>query len=147
MTGWDDRADRFERHPLATSVRWGLGVLAVVAVLALAYIPLHFALGWFSAATKVAGPENVQAQYHGVIQDWNALEAAAGNYCAAKDAPESPNGPSLVEDPAFAYRAQYLHITVYYNTRQNNIFEAGLVGPGGYPKQAPTLDEAVRRFC
>jgi hypothetical protein len=147
MTSWDDRGNELERRPWSTSVKWGLGVIAAIVVLSVAYIPAHFALGWFSTAANVAGPGNVTEQFHAVIGDWNAMQAAAGNYCQAKDTPQGPNSPALVEDPAFAYAAQYRHITVDYNERQNNIFEAGVVGPNGYPKNAPSLDAMVKQVC
>lgn len=135
---------QFEDAPLRSSIRWGVGAAAVIGVLILVAIVLSFVLGWIGKAAEVAGPENVSTQYHQVIQDWNAMEAAAGNYCSAKNSKPGPNSPELVEDPAFAYAAQYRHITVDYNERQNNIFEAGVVGPSGYPRQAPSLDEAAQ---
>lgn len=131
------------RHPVRTGLLIAGSAFALLVILAV----LGFALGWVNKAAQVAGPENVSSQYHYVIEDYNALEAAAGNYCAAKNSKPSANSPELVEDPAFAYAAQYRHITVDYDERQNNIFEAGVVGPSGYPRNAPTLDEMTRQVC
>lgn len=52
----------------------------------------------------------------------------------------------LVESPAFAYGATYRGIVVDYNRRQKNIFEAGLVGPSGYPKEVPNMADRRNRI-
>lgn len=144
MRNWETE---FESKPARSTFKVGAWVVGAVVVLGAIVVVGNFALGWFSTAAKVAGPENVTEQYHAVIEDWNAMQAAAGNYCSAQNTEQGPNSPSLVEDPAFAYAATYRHITVDYNERQNNIFEAGVVGPGGYPKTAPTLEEMTARVC
>lgn len=141
MRDWENE---FAEKPTRSTLKVGLWVLGVCAVLALVIIPLSFVLGWLGKAAEVAGPENVSTQYATVIEDWNAMQAAAGNYCSAKNSKTDENSPTLVEDPAFAYAAQYRHITVDYNRRMNNIFEGGVVGPSGYPKTAPSLEEAAR---
>lgn len=144
---FDREGERWERRPVGTSIRWGLAALAVIVVLALAGGVAHFALGWLGAAAEVAGPRNVKAQYAAVIEDWNALEAAAENACGATDAPGGPRSAMLLEDPAFAYKAQYRRIAVDFNRRQANIFEAEVVGPSGYPKRAPVVEAMQRRVC
>lgn len=141
---WADRGekwgDRLTRHPVA----WTLtGIVTLVLVIG----GLNFAFGWIGAATDIASPTNVKAQYHAVITDWNAMEVAAENACGAKNSGNNEQGPTLLEDPAFAYKAQYRHITVDYNTRQNNLFEAQQVGPSGYPSTAPSLSEMQSRVC
>jgi hypothetical protein len=141
---WADRGekwgDRLTRHPI------GWGVAAVVGIVLLVGA-LNFAFGWIGAATSVVEPANVKAQYRAVITDWNAMEVAAENACGAENSGNNEQGPTLLEDPAFAYKAQYRHITVDYNARQNNLFEAERVGPGGYPKRAPSLPDMQARVC
>jgi hypothetical protein len=141
---WLDRGEtwggRFTRHPFG----WGFASIIGVVVVVLA---LGWLIGWFNAATEVVSPANVRTQYHAVITDWNAMGVAAENACNASDSGNSEQGPTLLEDPAFAYKAQYRHITVDYNARQNNIFEAEQVGPSGYPRVAPTLSQMQRRVC
>lgn len=137
----------FEDHP----VRSGLGVFtAAVAIFVIAAVIAgigHFALGWFNKAAEVAGPENVSSQYREVINDWETLEAAAQNACSAQDSSRSQADPTLLEDPAFAYEATYRRVRVDYNRRQANLFEAKVVGPGGYPAVAPTLEEMQVQVC
>ena len=144
---FDREADRWERRPVGTSIRWGVATIVVVVALILVGGVAHFALGWLGAVADVAGPRNVKAQYAAVIEDWNAMEAAAANACGATDAPASRQGPTFLEDPAFAYKAKYRSITVDYNRRQANIFEAKEVGPGGYPPRAPALSVMEARVC
>lgn len=147
----DDRFDReigrWERRPIGTSIRWGVAVIMVVTVLVVASGVAHFALGWLGATADIVGPRNVKAQYTSVIEDWNAMEVAAENACGATDASASQQGPTFLEDPAFAYKAKYRQITVDYNRRQANFFEAKEVGPGGYPPRALTLPAMEARVC
>jgi hypothetical protein len=150
---WEDRAereaDRFGDRPVRTGIRWGLGVIAVVVVLAVVIGVIGWIGNWFNTAAEVAGPENVKAQYHAVIEDWNAMEAAAENACGAENSKGSRQSPTLLEDPALAYKAKYRQIVVDYNRRQANIFEAKVVGPSfnEYPQRAPTLTEMQARVC
>lgn len=143
----DREADRFEQKPVGTTIRWGIVLIFVCTVLIVVGGVAHFALGWLGAAADVAGPDNVKTQYATVIEDWNAMEVAAQNACAAENTPDSKQGPTFLEDPSFAYAAQYRHITVDYNRRQNNLFEAKVVGPGGYPRVAPSLEEMQTEVC
>jgi hypothetical protein len=141
---WNARGEkwggRFTRHPFWMS-------LAVIAVILAISTVGNFACGWFNTATKVAGPGNVTAQYQAVINDWNGMEQAACNAKNAQDAPTNANSPQFLEDPAFAYKAKYRQIVVDYNTRQNDIFESKLVGPKGYPQNAPTLEAMQAQVC
>lgn len=141
---WLDRGEkwggRFTRHPV-------LWTIAIVVALFLAANSLGFFGSWFNAGREIVSPANVKTQYHAVITDWNAMEVAAENACNASNSGNGEQGPTLLEDPAFAYKAQYRHVTVDYNTRQNNIFEAEQVGPSGYPRVAPNLSQMQRRVC
>lgn len=131
---------------MAPAARWGAGALVLLMALVIVAGLLRFAFGWLGAAGEVAGPGNVKTQYSAVIEGWNALEAAAANACGAS-ADAGEQGPTFLEDPAFAYQAQYRRIAIDYNRRQANIFEARLVGPKGYPASAPSLAEMQRRVC
>jgi hypothetical protein len=141
---WEERGSkwggRFTRHPVAWSLS---GIVAIILTVG----ALNFAFGWIGAATDVVSPANVKEQYAAVIEDWNAMEVAAENACGAANAEDSKQGPTFLEDPAFAYKAQYRHISVDYNRRQNNFFEAQKVGPGGYPAVAPSLSDMQDRVC
>lgn len=141
---WEERAnrwaDRFTNHPVLWSALAIIGVVLFIGV-------VGWAGGWINAAKEVVSPANVKEQYARVIEDYKAMEVAASNACGAEDSKGSRQGPTFLEDPAFAYKAQYRHITVDYNRRQNNIFEAGVVGPSGYPRNAPTLEEMQAEVC
>lgn len=145
---WDERGSkwggRFTRHPFGWSLIVLIGIVAVMG-------SLSFIFGWINTAADVASPRNVTTQYAAVIEDWNGLEAAAENACNASSA-RTEQGPTLLEDPALAYKAKYRQIAVDYNRRQTNIFEAGLVGPDNCGAEqcrdlAPTLAEMQRRVC
>lgn len=143
----DREAGRLAARPLGTLLRWAGLVTAAVVALVLFFGALGWLVGWFGAGRDVASPANVRAQYAEVIGDWQAMEAAAGNYCQARAAKADQNSPTLLEDPAFAYAASYRRIAVDYNRRQANIFESRLVGPKGYPREAPRLAAMRARVC
>ncbi len=140
-------ADRLADRPVRTAIRWGLGILAVVAVLTLAVGAVGFVGGWFNAGKDIVSPTNVKAQYAAVIEDWEAMQAAAANACQARTAARADGDPTLVESPALAYEAQYRRIAVDYNRRRANLFEAKIVGPKGYPSRAPTLRQVQQEVC
>lgn len=145
---WADReAGRFADRPARTTAKWltifGVGIVGLVVFFGV----IGFAAGWFNTGKDIVSPNNVKKQYANVIEDYKAMEVAAANACQAVDTAQGRNDPSLIETAGFAYAAQYRHITVDYNRRQNNIFESKLVGPKGYPRNAPTLKEMQRRVC
>jgi preprotein translocase subunit SecF len=143
---FDAEADALGARPVRTTIRWGIVALTVAVVLILVAGVVSFGLRWLNAGAEVAGSANVKGQYAAVIEDWNALEAAAANSCGAVDA-GSEEGATFLEDPAFAYKAQYRHIAVDFSRRQQNIFEAEIVGPSGYPRMAPRLAEMEAQVC
>jgi hypothetical protein len=145
---WSERGskwgDRFTRHPIL----WGGGTIIVaIVVIFLVGSVLGFFGSWFNAGRDIVSPDNVSKQYKAVIGDYKGMEAAASNACAAKKAAQTESSPLFLEDPEFAYAAQYRRIEVDYNTRQNNLFEAEQVGPKGYPSTAPTLEEMQAKVC
>lgn len=94
--------------------------------------------GYVNKGEKVLGADNMEDQYKRVITDYNSLQTSADNACAAQgEQNKDDSDPTLVEGPALAYAATYRKIWVDYNTRMNNIFEAGFVGPPGYPRRIP----------
>lgn len=105
--------------------------------------------GYVEKAKKVAGADNMEDQYKRVITDYNSLQTAADNACAAQGEQErGESDPTLVEGPGLAYAATYRKIWVDYNTRMNNIFEAGFVGPPGYPRHIPNYTAGTKTdFC
>lgn len=144
VEGW---GTQFGAHPVRFAFKALAWLALFVAVIVIVGGVIGLALGWFNAGKDVVGPANVKAQYRAVIEDWQGMEAAAANACeAAKQARESGD-PTLVENPALAYDAQYRRIVVDYNRRWANIFEAKAVGPNGYPSVAPTLKRMEGRVC
>lgn len=142
---WDRRLDYAEEHPTRSVFKVAGWLALIMVALIIAFSVGRFAFGWFGATADIFGPANVKAQYAAVIEDWNAMEAAAENACAAKDV--SRQGPTFLEDPAFAYKAKYRQIAVDYNRRQANFFEAKEVGPSGYASRALTLPAMEARVC
>jgi hypothetical protein len=119
------------------------GVLGSLIVLFLLGLLLSFIFGWGQKAADTVGPENVNKQYDLVIQNWNALTTAADNACAVTEKEGGVNSPTFVESPAQAYIATYRNIRTEYNSAQENIFDAKLVGPSGYPEFVPNFPEAT----
>lgn len=105
-------------------------VLLAVGVLA----GCSVASGYVQKGAEVISADNLEEQHDRVIRDWRALTTAADNACAAQSA--DPDG-TLVESPSLAYAATYREVWASYNARTENIFEAGFVGPPGYPKDIP----------
>lgn len=139
--------DAFGRSPFLTFFKWMAIFLVVIGILVLMFGFTRFVLGWFGAGAEIVSPTNVKQQYALVIGDWEALQQEAANACAARSAPERENSPTFLEDPSFAYAAKYRETAADYNRRMNNLFEAKIVAPGGYPRRAPTLEEMQARVC
>ncbi|QNE48597.1 hypothetical protein F1C58_16180 (plasmid) [Glaciihabitans sp. INWT7] len=140
---WDERADRFEKKPVATGVRWAFIALGLGVVAAIIFGVLGFAGAWTSKSASIVSPANVEKQYGVVIKNWEALTAAADTACqVAAPQPASSDQPLIVESPSLAYASVYRNIWVKYNAAQANVFDAGLVGPPGYPKEIPRYKEA-----
>jgi hypothetical protein len=126
------------------------GIIAGIVAVGVIVLLLGLGFGWFSKGVETVSAPHVQAQYNLVIQDWNALTTAADNACAAQGGSANSNGPTLVESPALAYQATYRNIRTEYNSAWQNIFDAKLVGPRGYPHNVPNFSEATGakpNFC
>ncbi|WP_159795764.1 hypothetical protein [Puerhibacterium puerhi] len=102
---------------------------------------LGFGLGWFNRGVEVVSPTNVTEQHRQVIGKYEAMQAAANNACSAQRSESSEDGPTLVEGPELAYAATVRSIAADYNRRMENLFEAKLVAPAGYPDEAPFIDQ------
>jgi len=158
----DDRAlreaERFERAPVRTGLGWFVKLCLVLGAVILIGGVIFGAVSWISSwggeAKRIASPENVRQQNTEIIDDWQSMEAAAQNVCAVKDSKTNADSPTLVEDPAFAYKAQFRKIRVDYNRRMANLYEAQAVRKlplpsnlRSYPKVAPTLEERMATDC
>jgi hypothetical protein len=95
------------------------------------------AAGYVKAAEDTISAENLRDQYKFVTNNWEALIQTADNACAAQGSTTSDSGPVLVEGAGLAYASTYRTVVAKYNARQDDIFEAGFVGPPGYPKEIP----------
>lgn len=113
-------------------------VVGIIVALGIVFSLIGWLGGWFSEGQRVTGPANVSAQYGAVIDDWQSLITEAQNACDVTVKTNS-DSPTFVEDPALAYKAQFRNTRTDYNRRMQNIFEAKLVGPRGYPRTVPVL--------
>lgn len=137
MKTFDDYDEAWFRRQ--TPLGLGLKILAIIVALGIVFSIIGWFGGWFNEAKRVTSPNNVRNQYATVIGDWQALISEAQNACSAVRAARSDDDPTFVEDPALAYEAKYRSTRNDYNRRQQNIFEAGLVGPRGYPRTVPNF--------
>lgn len=145
---WDERYDRFEKRPVRTGVRWALILLGLLLVTGIVVTIVGFANNWGQKAVKVVSPANVEKQYGVIIDNWEALTASADNACLAQSGETSEDGPLLIESPEMAYAATYRSVRADYNAAWANVFDAGLVGPPGYPKSIPNWTSgADPDFC
>lgn len=133
---WEEREEEFERSPKRTGLKWLLGIIGVFVVVGVVLGILSWTGAWANKAGEVVAPPNVEKQFTRVIDNWEALYASAENACLAKSSTDE-NSPTFVESPEAAYAATFRKIVIDYNRRQANIFEAGFVGPPGYPKEVP----------
>jgi hypothetical protein len=151
---WDGRAERLSDsaydHPWAMVLK----VLAVILVLGLLVGACNWIGSWGGEAARVTSPQNVREQNTAIVGDWQALQRAAENACDAKDAAKQNGDPTLVEDPALAYKATYRNIQQDYDRRMANLYEAQAVrnlplpsNLKSYPRTAPTLRQMERQVC
>lgn len=141
------QAGRLADNPKRTVGGWFLKLIGFILVVGLIFAVIGFAADWFNAGKDIVSPANVSEQYRAIIEDYESLEATAINACAAEGSKKEDSDPTLLEDPAFAYKAQYQRVKVDYNRRQKNAFEGRHVGPKGYPRNAPSLEEMQAEVC
>lgn len=154
MNRLDREADRFEEHPVRQTVKWGTISMITIAILVVVggviFGIVGLLGGWFQGTKHIVSFQNTSQQYTVVKGDWESMISAAQNACNAQNAAQNSNSPTLVEDPAFAYKATFFKIRNDYNRRMTNFFEAGLVGPRGYPKVIPSypaFDNPKASWC
>lgn len=124
------------------SPRWGVitvAVFALIFIIGAIGTACTVGGGYKDEAVRVISVDNVKEQKTALIRLYNEAQTAADNACNVGNAPKDENSPTFVEDPALAYKSTYRKIVNEYNRRQDNLFEARKVGPGGYPKRIPDL--------
>lgn len=143
---WEDRLEEFEARPKRTALKWFFGIVLVLGVVGITLGIFNWSGAWANKAAEIVAPPNVEKQYTRVIDNWEALYASAENACIAQSQTDE-DSPTFVETPEAAYAATFRRIVIDYNRRQANIFEAGFVGPPGYPKEIPRSLGANDEWC
>lgn len=147
---WDGRLGEwvhdFDRRPYRTGWKWFWGILGTALLVGIVFTVVGFANSWWQKGVEIISPVNVEKQFTRVIDNWESLYAAAENACLAKSS-MSENSPTFVESPEQAYAATFRKIVVDYNRRQANLFEAGVVGPPGYPSEIPRSLGSDGEWC
>lgn len=155
---WEARADRaysdLTERPKRTVLKWVAVVVAIVLAIGLVGGCVSWIGGYGQEAKRVTGVENVRDQNTRVIELWQGMEAAAANACGAQSASKEDGDPTLIEDPALAYKATYRTQRAEYNRRMANLYEAqavrGLPLPSNlrsYPEVAPPLEQKMAEVC
>lgn len=159
---WEERAERrYEKaaddltyRPGWTIGKWIAAFFAFILIISLIGGCVHYAGSWVHETKRVVSVPNVRAQTTAVLNDWTSMQAAAQNACDAKTAAHEDGDPTLVEDPALAYKAVYRRIEADYNRRMQNFFEAAEAkrlplpdGIHGYPRTAPSLKAMQAEVC
>jgi len=122
------------------------GLLCGAALIALT--GCSTAAGYVKAAEDTISAENLREQYGYITKNWEALIQTADTACAAQGSSTDESGPVLVEGAGLAYASTYRTAVSKYNARQDDVFEAGFVGPPGYPKEIPNyVSGADPDFC
>lgn len=117
-----------------------LGIFVVIGII---FAIIGFFGGWGQKALDTVSAQHVSEQYGEVIRNWNGLTTAADNACSAAQAETDSDSPTFVEAPGQAYIATYRNLRTEYNSAWQNIFDAKLVGPAGYPHEVPNYPEAT----
>lgn len=151
---WEDRYVAASQHPFRTALKWALGFMALIVCIAVIWAVVSWIGSWGGEAARITSPDNVREQNTTIIDDWENLDAAAQNVCQVRDAAKQDGDPTLVEDPALAYKATYRRIAADYNRRMANLYEAQAVrhlplpsNLRSYPPRAPSLNEKLAEVC
>lgn len=158
MTRIEDRferqADQFDRHPWGTGLKWFVIICGALLVLGFIGGVTGLIGDWGNEGRRIVSPENVREQHTQIINNWQAMEAAAQNSCQAKGTKKGPDDATILEDPNLAYDARYREIAIDYNRRMTNWFEGHAVAPHNCgdqdcPRLAPSLAEmqADKGYC
>jgi hypothetical protein len=155
---WEDREAEFERRPWWMSLKVGLGIIALGAVLIVVGAIVSGALDWGGEGKRITGPDNTREQYTEIIRDKADMDAAMGNICTVRRSlakgDVSGDAPVLVESPELAYEGTYRRAKADYDRRMENAFEGGLIkkytslgDEDRFPHPAPTLEDRVAEEC
>ncbi len=153
---WDRRAEEFGDHPWRVALKWGVGIIALFAVLAVVLIPITGIISWGSEAKRITGPDNTREQYTEIIRDKTDMDQAVGNVCSIVRAgvEHDDADPLLVESPTLAYEGTYRRAKADYDRRMENAFEGGLIrkytslgDAERFPSPAPTLEARLKSEC
>lgn len=155
---WKGRGDKVYSDFTNRPVRTGLKVFAVLVAVGLALGAIaavgSFVGAWGGEAKRIVSPQNVREQNGAIIDAWEAMQAQAANACQVASSPKEDGDPTLIEDPALAYKALYRSSAAGYNARMADIYRAQLVRKvpvpsnlRSYPERAPTLEAMQRRVC
>jgi hypothetical protein len=154
VADWNSRERDFEAHPFRVGLKWLLTAVVMIAIVVAVIAGISWVFGWGNEAGRITGPGNVREQNTAIIDDYEAMDAAAANACEAKTASNGSDDPTLVEDPALAYKATYRRIRVDYNRRMANLYEAQAVrnlplpsNLRSYPRRAPALEQKMKEAC
>jgi hypothetical protein len=130
---WDSRFRKWERgfdrrpdsDPKLTFWRvLGISLAVVIVVWSLGFIDK-----WWDYTPKVMSAERSATQYALIVKNWNGLYVEAEGACSS-----FKEGDMVTTE---IHVVIYRRIVVEYNNRMIVIYEAGLVGPAGYPKEIP----------
>ncbi|MEX1113223.1 MAG: hypothetical protein WD603_01055 [Patescibacteria group bacterium] len=138
------QAGNLADRPGRTLFKWFVSLLALVLAIGLLGQAIGFISLWGGEAQRITGPDNVRDQHTAIIGTWEDMISAAETACQVGDGGERTSvDPTLVEDTAIAYSSTFRNIRAEYNRRQQNLFEARLVGPKGYPRTVPFYRAAM----
>lgn len=148
---WADRgqaeASSFTEHP-----GWFVAkAIAVLIAISFVFGVIGFAAGWFHTAVKVVSPANVTRQYQLAFEDWNSLQATAGNACVVRNQlateTQGTDAYNQLTEQEIALVANYNRIKSEYEARMQNIFQANKVKPAQLPFEAPTEAAMEGQVC
>jgi len=120
------------------AVAAGIGIFLVIGIVVGV---AGFVGRWWDRGVEVVSPENVTEQHRGIIQQWESMKVSASNACSAVQQSEgNSKSPTMVEDVTLAYAATFRNSVAEYQRRMDNLFEAKIVAPPGYPTDVPFTD-------
>lgn len=126
---------------------WIVGIILALTVIGGI---VGLARGWFQAGADIVSPQNVKRQHAQVIGKYEDMIAAADNVCSVQEAGETTSdgrSVTFVESPTLAYEATFRDIVADYNSSIDNLFEAGIVAPAGYPTSVELKQLDTEDWC
>lgn len=153
---WSERADRADREfaarPVRTGLKWFFGAVAIIILITIVFGVISWVGSWGSEGARIIGVDNTKEQVTRVLELDKSMTATATNICNAKNSKHEEADPSMVEDPAFAYKATYNNQKAEYDRRMQNLFEAAATRKiiqlpatiHHLPRTAPTVRQRQR---